>query len=78
MMALGFDGAIFTTFGALLYGATLLLKDPNDPLAYLKQANTSICTPSMLASLNEEEYRNFEAVGNQQMLCCFIQLKCCV
>ncbi|EGN95868.1 hypothetical protein SERLA73DRAFT_76920 [Serpula lacrymans var. lacrymans S7.3] len=62
MMALGFDGAIFTTFGALMYGATLLLKDADDPLGYLKYADTSICTPSMLASLNEEEYRNFGAL----------------
>lgn len=44
-----FDGSIAEIFGSLIYGATLLLKDPTDPFAHLGGADAVMATPSLLA-----------------------------
>ncbi|KAI0946415.1 Nonribosomal Peptide Synthase (NRPS) [Taiwanofungus camphoratus] len=63
MMALGFDGSFMSTFGSLLYGGTVVLQDPSDPLEHLKHVHCVMCTPSMLASLDETEYKNLDSLA---------------
>ncbi|KAL6301171.1 putative nonribosomal peptide synthetase [Sparassis latifolia] len=62
MMALGFDGHLMCIFGPLLYGGTVVLQDPDDPLEQLKHVHCVMCTPSTLASLDEAEHKNIEYV----------------
>jgi gliotoxin/aspirochlorine biosynthesis peptide synthetase len=47
--SVGFDGCIAEIFGSLIYGATLVLKDPTDPFAHLRGADAVMATPSLLA-----------------------------
>ncbi|KAH0497669.1 hypothetical protein TgHK011_004958 [Trichoderma gracile] len=61
--ALGFDVVLVEIFGTLLYGGTLVLKDPIDPLSHLKRVDAIFSTPSLLVALRPKEYTNLDTIG---------------
>ncbi|EGR49462.1 non-ribosomal peptide synthetase [Trichoderma reesei QM6a] len=61
--ALGFDVVLVEIFGTLLYGGTLVLKDPSDPLGHLKRVDAIYSTPSLLVALSPNEYTNLDTIG---------------
>ncbi|PTB61731.1 non-ribosomal peptide synthetase [Trichoderma citrinoviride] len=61
--ALGFDVVLVEIFGTLLYGGTLVLKDPSDPLSHLKRVDAIYSTPSLLVALSPNEYSNLDTIG---------------
>ncbi|KAL7808749.1 non-ribosomal peptide synthetase [Trichoderma aethiopicum] len=61
--AVGFDVALVEIFGTLLYGGTLVLKDPSDPLSHLKRVDAIYSTPSLLVSLSPNAYSNLNTIG---------------
>ncbi|KAI0408031.1 hypothetical protein F4802DRAFT_619244 [Xylaria palmicola] len=62
LSALGFDMALVEIFGSLCYGATLVLKDHNNPFEHIKHVNAMVTTPSFLAALSPDEYPNIDTV----------------
>ncbi|KAJ8122263.1 hypothetical protein ONZ43_g1498 [Nemania bipapillata] len=62
LSALGFDMALIEIFGSLCYGATLVLKDPNNPFEHIHHVNAMVTTPSFLSALSPEEYPNLDTV----------------
>ncbi|KAJ3580398.1 hypothetical protein NPX13_g164 [Xylaria arbuscula] len=60
--ALGFDMVMIELFGSLCYGATLVLKDPNNPFDHIKRVNVMITTPSFLSALLPKDYPNIDTV----------------
>lgn len=56
LLSLGFDCCVKEVFSTLLYGATLVLKDPADPIAHLSRVHATVATPSLIASLEPENY----------------------
>ena len=60
---LGFDVVLVEIFGTLLYGGTLVLKDPSDPLSHLKRVDAIYSTPSLLVALSPNEYSNLDTIG---------------
>jgi non-ribosomal peptide synthetase component F len=60
---LGFDVVLVEIFGTLLYGGTLVLKDPSDPLGHLKRVDAIYSTPSLLVALSPNEYTNLDTIG---------------
>ncbi|KAL6879350.1 non-ribosomal peptide synthetase [Trichoderma novae-zelandiae] len=61
--ALGFDVVLVEIFGTLLYGGTLVLKDPSDPLSHLKRVDAIYSTPSLLVALSPNDYSNLDTIG---------------
>ncbi|KAI1135590.1 acetyl-CoA synthetase-like protein [Hypoxylon sp. FL0543] len=63
LSALGFDMSIVEVVSSLCYGATLVLKDPDDPFEHLKHVNGMFTTPSLLSALVPEDYGNLDALA---------------
>ncbi|OTA89816.1 hypothetical protein M434DRAFT_34057 [Hypoxylon sp. CO27-5] len=63
LCALGFDMALVEIVSSLCYGATLVLKDPEDPFEHLKHVDGVFTTPSLLSSLLPEDYQNLDAIA---------------
>jgi non-ribosomal peptide synthetase component F len=61
-MSPAFDVCNAEIFSALLHGATLVLRDPLDPLAHLARVNTATITPSVLAILDLDKFPGLETV----------------
>lgn len=61
-MSPAFDYCNVEIFSALLHGATIVLRDPLDPYAHLRNVNTATMTPSVLAVLDLDEFPNLEVV----------------
>jgi hypothetical protein len=62
VLLLGFDGCVKEVFAALCYGATLVLKDPEDPLAHLSCVDATMITPTLLTTMDPREYPNLKVV----------------
>jgi non-ribosomal peptide synthetase component F len=62
-MSPAFDVCNAEVFSALLHGATLVLRDPLDPLAHLARVNTATITPSVLAILDLDRFPGLETVS---------------
>ncbi|KAI0835190.1 acetyl-CoA synthetase-like protein [Hypoxylon sp. FL0890] len=63
LSALGFDMCLVEIVASLCYGATLVLKDPDDPFEHLKHVNGIFTTPSLLPALVPEEYGNLDSLA---------------
>ena len=63
LRGLGFDICVMEIFGALLHGATLVLKDESDPLGHLSRVDAACITPSILGTLDPEDYKNLKIVS---------------
>ncbi|KAF2092841.1 non-ribosomal peptide synthetase [Rhizodiscina lignyota] len=61
-MSPAFDYCNLEIFFTLLYGATLVLRDPFDPYAHLRKVNLAAITPSVLSVLEPDEYPNLEII----------------
>lgn len=61
-LSLGFDCCVLEVLSAICFGGTLVLKDVNDPLTHLKKVDSMVSTPSLLATLEPEEFRNLRVV----------------
>ncbi|KAJ5898545.1 AMP-dependent synthetase/ligase [Penicillium tannophilum] len=61
-LSLGFDCCVLEVFSATGFGGTLVLKDIDDPLAHLSIVDATVATPSLLATLDPENYRNLQVV----------------
>jgi hypothetical protein len=59
----GFDGCVKEIFAALCYGATLVLNDPDHPLAHLSSVDATMITPTLLTTMEPEEYPNLKIVS---------------
>jgi non-ribosomal peptide synthetase component F len=59
----GFDVVLVELFGSLCYGATLVLKDPNDPFAHLKLVDATLATPSLLSACQPEDFPNLDTIA---------------
>ncbi|KAK2611658.1 hypothetical protein N8I77_004988 [Diaporthe amygdali] len=62
LLSLGFDCCVKEVFSSLLYGATLVLKDASDPLAHLSKVDATVCTPSLISSLDPAQYPNLKII----------------
>lgn len=62
MYSVGFDASIAEVLGAICYGATLVLKDPEDPLAHLHQVHATMVTPSLLGTCSPEDFMNLDTI----------------
>lgn len=62
LLSLGFDCCVTEVFSSLLYGATLVLKDPGDPLAHLSKVDAIVATPSLVTNLDPADYPNLKVV----------------
>ncbi|KAK2616886.1 nrps5 single domain, non-ribosomal peptide synthase-like protein [Conoideocrella luteorostrata] len=62
MLSLGFDCCIKEVFSTICYGATLVLKDPENPIAHLANVDAAMATPSLLATLDPAEYPNLKVL----------------
>lgn len=62
----GFDGCLHEILAALLYGATLVLKDENSPMAHLRHVDAADITPSMLATLDPDLHSNLKVVSSKK------------
>ncbi|KAK0613166.1 Nonribosomal peptide synthetase 5 [Lasiodiplodia hormozganensis] len=62
LLSLGFDCCVTEVFSSLLYGATLVLKDPGDPLAHLTKVDAIVATPSLVTNLDPADYPNLKVV----------------
>ncbi|KAL9078998.1 MAG: hypothetical protein Q9157_002097 [Trypethelium eluteriae] len=60
--SVGFDACVAEIWGTLCYGATLMLKDPNDFLANILDADAVNITPSMLISLRPQDLPNIKTM----------------
>jgi amino acid adenylation domain-containing protein len=67
-MSIGFDGAIFELFVSLCSGATLVIKDEAS-IKMLKTVDVCLISPSFLALLDPNDFRNFRTVvvGGEQI-----------
>ncbi|KAI9042724.1 nonribosomal peptide synthetase hasD [Aspergillus affinis] len=62
MLSLGFDCCIKEVFSTLCFGATLVLKDPENPISHLSRVDATMATPSLLATLDPSDYPNLKIV----------------
>ncbi|KAF4416424.1 nonribosomal peptide synthase 2 [Fusarium acutatum] len=62
MLSLGFDCCIKEVFSTICFGATLVLKDPENPIAHLTRVDATMATPSLLATLDPDDYPNLKAI----------------
>lgn len=73
-MSPAFDYCANEIFSALLHGATLVLKDPDDPNDHLKRVDAVTITPSVLGVLDPADYPNLRTVcctaSNSSLLRC--------
>ncbi|EZF28084.1 hypothetical protein H100_00007 [Trichophyton rubrum MR850] len=56
MLSLGFDCCIKEVFASLCFGATLVLKDPANPIAHLSRVDATMATASLLATLEPDDF----------------------
>ncbi|KAI1370107.1 acetyl-CoA synthetase-like protein [Hypoxylon crocopeplum] len=63
LSALGFDMALVEIVSSLCYGATLVLKDPDEPFEHLKHVNATFATPSLFSALSPDDYENLDTVA---------------
>ncbi|KAL4972932.1 hypothetical protein BDW66DRAFT_154278 [Aspergillus desertorum] len=63
LLSLGFDVVLVELFGSLCYGATLVLKDPDDPFAHLKHVDATLATPSLLSACQPEDFLNLDTIA---------------
>jgi amino acid adenylation domain-containing protein len=61
-MSVGFDVSIAEVFGTLCFGATLILQDSTDPYAHLTKVDATMATPSLLSSMNPQDYPNLHTI----------------
>ena len=50
-------------FGSLCYGATLVLKQPNDPFAHLKCVDATLATPSLISACDPADYPDLVTIA---------------
>ncbi|KAI9878493.1 MAG: hypothetical protein M1830_000725 [Pleopsidium flavum] len=62
MYSVGFDASIAEIVGTICYGATLVLKDPEDPLAHLHRVHATMVTPSLLGICSPEDFKNLDTI----------------
>ncbi|KAL2872401.1 putative NRPS-like enzyme [Aspergillus lucknowensis] len=62
VLSVGFDMGAWEILGSMANGATLVLRG-SDWAAALKQIDTLICTPSILARFNPEEFPNIRTLA---------------
>lgn len=62
-LSLGFDCCVNEVFATLCYGATLVLRDPLDPVQHIKRVHATMCTPSFLATLDVNDFPNLELIA---------------
>ncbi|KAF5657665.1 nonribosomal peptide synthase 2 [Fusarium heterosporum] len=62
MLSLGFDCCIKEVFSTICFGATLVLKDPENPIAHLTRVDATMATPSLLATLEPDDYPNLKVI----------------
>ncbi|KAJ2902519.1 putative non-ribosomal peptide synthetase SirP [Zalerion maritima] len=62
MFSPGFDVSIAEVFGALCFGATLVLKDMDDPFAHLARVHATMITPSFLSVCSPDELTNLDTI----------------
>ncbi|KAL6235069.1 hypothetical protein BDW75DRAFT_251173 [Aspergillus navahoensis] len=63
LLSLGFDVVLVELFGSLCYGATLVLKNPNDPFAHLKHVDATLATPSLLSACQPTDFPNLDTIA---------------
>ncbi|KAL4990743.1 hypothetical protein BDW68DRAFT_153794 [Aspergillus falconensis] len=63
LLSLGFDVVLVELFGSLCYGATLVLKDPDDPFAHLKHVDATLATPSLLSACQPADFPNLDTIA---------------
>ncbi|KAL4736972.1 hypothetical protein BDV11DRAFT_172404 [Aspergillus similis] len=63
LLSLGFDVVLVELFGSLCYGATLVLKNPDDPFAHLKHVDATLATPSLLTACQPEDFPNLDTIA---------------
>lgn len=68
LVSLGFDGCLHEILAALLYGATLVLKDENSPMSHLRHVDAADITPSMLATLDPKLHPKLKIVSSEQII----------
>ncbi|KAH7361348.1 non-ribosomal peptide synthetase [Pyrenochaeta sp. MPI-SDFR-AT-0127] len=61
-MSPAFDYCNIELFCTLLHGATLVLRDPDDPFAHLHKVDAATITPSVLAVLKPDDYPNLKII----------------
>ncbi|RFU78082.1 amp-dependent synthetase ligase [Trichoderma arundinaceum] len=61
-MSPAFDVCNEEIFSALLHGATLVLRDPEDPYASLSRVDTATMTPTVLSVLEPDGFPNLEII----------------
>lgn len=59
----GFDMAFMEIISSLCYGATLVLKDPDEPFEHLKYVDATFATPSLFSALSPNDYMNLDTVA---------------
>ncbi|KAH2849741.1 nrps5 single domain, non-ribosomal peptide synthase-like protein [Aspergillus fumigatus] len=62
MLSLGFDCCIKEVFSTICFGATLVLKDPENPISHLARVDATMATPSLLATLEPTDYPNLKVI----------------
>lgn len=62
MLSLGFDCCIKEVFSTLCFGATLVLKNHENPIAHLSKVDATMATPSLLATLDPIDYPNLKII----------------
>jgi non-ribosomal peptide synthetase component F len=62
-MSPAFDFCNVEIFSAFLHGATLVLRDAQDPYAHLSKSNAVGATPSALAAMDADELSNIDVVS---------------
>ncbi|KAK1140023.1 nrps5 single domain, non-ribosomal peptide synthase-like protein [Aspergillus melleus] len=62
MLSLGFDCCIKEVFSTLCFGATLVLKDPENLISHLSRVDATMATPSLLATLDPSDYPNLKTI----------------
>ncbi|PLB48990.1 nonribosomal peptide synthase GliP2 [Aspergillus steynii IBT 23096] len=62
MLSLGFDCCIKEVFSTLCFGATLVLKDPENPISHLLKVDATMATPSLLVTLDPSEYPKLKII----------------
>ncbi|EWZ34065.1 nonribosomal peptide synthase GliP2 [Fusarium oxysporum Fo47] len=62
MLSLGFDCCIKEVFSTICFGAALVLKDPENPIAHLTRVDATMATPSLLATLEPDDYPNLKVI----------------
>ncbi|KDB28222.1 hypothetical protein H109_00005 [Trichophyton interdigitale MR816] len=62
MLSLGFDCCIKEVFASLCFGATLVLKDPANPIAHLSRVDATMATASLLATLEPGDFPSLAVI----------------